>query len=51
MAVGDRPEIRTTADYLKGREALREEAEVHKKEHGLEDQAEDDLSLEDPDQI
>ncbi len=37
MAVGDRPEIRTTSDYLKERENLREEAEQHKKEHGLED--------------
>jgi len=35
MAVGDRPEIRTTADYMKEREDLREEAEEHKKAHGL----------------
>ena len=37
MAVGDRPEIRTTNDYLKERENLRSEAEEYKKMHGLED--------------
>ena len=37
MAIGDRPEIRTTEDYLKEREQLREEAEEHKKSHGLDD--------------
>jgi hypothetical protein len=35
MAVGDRPEIRTTADYMKDRENLRLKAEEHKKAHGL----------------
>ncbi len=42
MAVGDRPEIRTTADYMQERENLREEAEEHKREHGLEDNMEED---------
>ncbi len=37
MAVGDRPEIRTTADYMEEREKLRLEAEKHKKEHGLDE--------------
>ena len=35
MAVGDRPEIRTTDDYMKDREELRLNAEEHKKVHGL----------------
>jgi ferredoxin len=38
MTVGDRPEIRTTADYLKDREDLRVNAEEHKKAHGLDDE-------------
>ena len=37
MAIGDRPEIRTTENYLEEREQLREEAEEHKKSHGLDD--------------
>jgi ferredoxin len=37
MAVGDRPEIRTTEDYMKDREDLRSNAEEHKKAHGLDD--------------
>jgi len=41
MAVGDRPEIRTTADYLQEREGLREEAEEHKRAHGLTEDGED----------
>jgi len=40
MAVGDRPEIRTTEDYMKGREELRTNAEEHKKTHGLDDKKE-----------
>jgi ferredoxin len=37
MALGDRPEIRTTADYMKEREELRTEAKEYKKNHGLDD--------------
>ena len=40
MAVGDRPEIRTTEDYMKDREELRSNAEEHKKAHGLDDREE-----------
>ena len=35
MASGDRPEIRTTDDYLKEREGLRAKAEENKKTLGL----------------
>ena len=37
MAVGDRPEIRTTDDYMRDREELRLNAEKHKKVHGLDE--------------
>ena len=42
MAVGDRPEIRTTADYMKDREELRLNAEEHKKTHGLDNDNDND---------
>ncbi len=37
MATGARPQMRTTDDYLRERDQLREQAHEFKKEHGLDD--------------